>query len=697
MLLLLFLTQLVSVVALAPFTPGNLALVTGSAGVTKLLELNTTGFVVQSQTLPAYPGCTWGVGGDGSMSPDGFVSPSPDGSAICFTCAGIVAIVRANGNVTYTTFAGLTSGGYSVGGVGKAGYSNCATDGAGGIWLAAGQFYTGPGLLWYGQETPGGSTTPVQLMDNVTLALRGGFSRSINLVNGQLWMYVYSSYFYRISDAAGGLPRTANSAVAVAQTSGVGGGNLAFSGDQRVWLNASRWIGVFHSGNKLCTFGLQDLVSANNVTSNAWQGSTFMINVTSYPTAGGSWSCFGVGTATPGLATPGQVFITSASTLSAYNLSTGTLKVIYSVAGIKGVVAVPHAPSASPSASMAPSASSSPTSTATVSATSTLSLSPGASASTTASYTGSQTPTGSSTVAPSVTSSASAAATSTSSGTATTSSTLTASSSPSTGALAPSNSVSTSAGLVSPIAASQTLAPTSSSSASPMTPTASSANTSALGSGANLVSASSSSIPIIGGAAGGAAVLAAAAVVTVLLMRRRRRRVAAATALTSPAGPKSAGGSVTSGGISPLAAPRTAVAGSFRAPQAALATGVKDMSAYSTRNLVVAAAPSARAPVSASAPPDALSGLAQASEGLPPGWEPIFSRSKNTYYYRHKVSQETSWVKPKMSSSQTASATDAAADAAKDLPPGWTAVLSKSKGVYYWRNASTGETRWEKP
>jgi hypothetical protein len=37
----------------------------------------------------------------------------------------------------------------------------------------------------------------------------------------------------------------------------------------------------------------------------------------------------------------------------------------------------------------------------------------------------------------------------------------------------------------------------------------------------------------------------------------------------------------------------------------------------------------------------------------------------------------------------------AEADAKADLPPGWAAVWSRSRAVWYWRNGS--ETSWTKP
>ena len=240
--------------------------------------------------------------------------------------------------------------------------------------------------------------------------------------------------------------------------------------------------------------------------------------------------------------------------------------------------------------------------------------------------------------------------------------------------------------------------PSSSATASPSAGSLSATVSSGPG-GSNIGAVSSGNSAVIGGAAGGAAVLAIAAAVTFLFMRRRRRS-SAATALAgghkSTAAPKSSGGGDSSSVMSPLAAPRPAVAGSFRAPQAAVAAGAKDVPAMSTRNNATAARAPAAAPAPAPAPP---MGLAQAAEGLPPGWEPIFSRSKNTYYYRHKTSQETSWVKPTMSGASATSAAvpPAAGDAEANLPPGWAAVWSKSKSVYYWRNASTGATSWTKP
>ena len=94
---------------MAPFTPGNLVVIIGATGSqSRVQELTPTGGLVQSAILPPWPlGCIWGTAGDGSMSPDGFVSASPDGSAICFTCGLTMAVLRWDGSLTYTTVAGL--------------------------------------------------------------------------------------------------------------------------------------------------------------------------------------------------------------------------------------------------------------------------------------------------------------------------------------------------------------------------------------------------------------------------------------------------------------------------------------------------------------------------------------------------------------------------------------------------------------
>ena len=216
---------------LLPFTPGNVLALVASAGAARVVELSgTTGATVQSTVLRPFPlGCVWGMGGEGGMSPDGFVSSSSDFSAACFSCGPTAVILRANGSATWTTFAGLT--------LAQTPNSNCATDGAGSVWLAAGQSYSGPNLLWYAPETANGTSTPVALLTNTSMRAKGGFSRSLNFALGNLWMFVYTDGFYRLS-GVGGLRRS------VAAAGGHRGGALLCRQPARVDERVALYWGI---------------------------------------------------------------------------------------------------------------------------------------------------------------------------------------------------------------------------------------------------------------------------------------------------------------------------------------------------------------------------------------------------------------------------------------------------------------------
>jgi hypothetical protein len=92
---------------------------------------------------------------------------------------------------------------------------------------------------------------------------------------------------------------------------------------------------------------------------------------------------------------------------------------------------------------------------------------------------------------------------------------------------------------------------------------------------------------------------------------------------------------------------------------------------------------------------------------LAAGWVEV-SSSKGTPYWRHSISGATSWSRPASSAaSSAASSTERAAaapissaeedEAKAGLPEGWAAVYSKSRQTWYWRNEGRGETTWEKP
>jgi hypothetical protein len=118
---------------------------------------------------------------------------------------------------------------------------------------------------------------------------------------------------------------------------------------------------------------------------------------------------------------------------------------------------------------------------------------------------------------------------------------------------------------------------------------------------------------------------------------------------------------------------------------------------------------------------DAKAGAAgeeNAKIGLPDGWKAVWSTSRAVWYWRAESGQ-VAWEKPvslsaaKSSRSLGLGAGDAAstpattpaadadpaaaaeADAKADLPPGWTATWSRSKGRWYWRRGD--ETTWTKP
>ena len=62
----------------------------------------------------------------------------------------------------------------------------------------------------------------------------------------------------------------------------------------------------------------------------------------------------------------------------------------------------------------------------------------------------------------------------------------------------------------------------------------------------------------------------------------------------------------------------------------------------------------------------------------PPGWEKLWSKWKQRYYYRDRRTNATSWNLPY-------------------LPPDWGVKLSKSKNRYYFHNKKSNETTWVFP
>jgi len=93
---------------------------------------------------------------------------------------------------------------------------------------------------------------------------------------------------------------------------------------------------------------------------------------------------------------------------------------------------------------------------------------------------------------------------------------------------------------------------------------------------------------------------------------------------------------------------------------------------------------------------------------LPDGWERVWSEEENRYYYTNRKTGGSSWTKPKVyniesleDDNQQGEAQDdndeETSEEEQDLPPGWEAVWSKDKERYYYHNSETGKSTWVKP
>jgi len=69
-----------------------------------------------------------------------------------------------------------------------------------------------------------------------------------------------------------------------------------------------------------------------------------------------------------------------------------------------------------------------------------------------------------------------------------------------------------------------------------------------------------------------------------------------------------------------------------------------------------------------------------AAMDLAPGWAPVWSRSREQWYWRNKDKNETTWEKPVKLA----------------LPPGWIEQWSKSRERKYYKHVD-GRTSWEVP
>ena len=86
---------------------------------------------------------------------------------------------------------------------------------------------------------------------------------------------------------------------------------------------------------------------------------------------------------------------------------------------------------------------------------------------------------------------------------------------------------------------------------------------------------------------------------------------------------------------------------------------------------------SAPAAFAASAAADGSS-FATASEGLLPGWTAVWSRSRAIFYWKHSGTGATTWSKP------------------TPMPEDWVEETADD-GTIFYTNTLTYETAWERP
>ena len=89
---------------------------------------------------------------------------------------------------------------------------------------------------------------------------------------------------------------------------------------------------------------------------------------------------------------------------------------------------------------------------------------------------------------------------------------------------------------------------------------------------------------------------------------------------------------------------------------------------------------------------------ARADDELPAGWTAVFSRSRGTHYYRGPDGL-ASWERPAAAAAGGREESSGAADAGVGGPllPGWTPIFSKTRQAFYFKHAESGETTWDRP
>lgn len=95
-------------------------------------------------------------------------------------------------------------------------------------------------------------------------------------------------------------------------------------------------------------------------------------------------------------------------------------------------------------------------------------------------------------------------------------------------------------------------------------------------------------------------------------------------------------------------------------------------------------------------------------DGLPEGWYSAIDPNSNERYYCNEETGETQWQRPEHEEmSQGSSQLDEDnqnlqedednSEVSEELPEGWEAILDPSSGDYYYYNADSGTTSWDKP
>ena len=316
---LCFLFFFLTVAYSAPFTAGSIVAVAAATGSALIKEFSSAGALIQTITVPS---CNLVNGPDSSMSPDGFVSLSPDGSTACFQCylstSSVAVLFGFDG-----TFDSSTSTTVLVPGTSKGG---CASDGGNNIWMfGAGSAASSTVALYLTKGATGG--TPL-----ATKALVGNANIRFGAVyDSSLLLFAYGAGLYSLNSGSG-LPTSPSPTISL-QTPAISGNNFFF-------FNATRIIRGVHSGNG-CSINFLDFVNCT------WAVS--FSKVVSGASFGPYWACFNIA----GQYESGTFYIyaMSPNTIVKINTATWTTSSLVTSGGnaFKGMVTAPvSAPSASP-------------------------------------------------------------------------------------------------------------------------------------------------------------------------------------------------------------------------------------------------------------------------------------------------------------------------------------------------------------